>query len=134
MRYCGTVDAGTGLVDGITTFGTSAGYTIGDSLGNATNDRTGVYFVISTSGNNIPEANVTNVSFDAGDWVLCNGTVAGWVRIDTLSSAAGSGVQNLDDLLDVTITSVANGEPLVYDSSVNQWVNADEIDGGVYFS
>tara|TARA_R100001463_G_scaffold86374_1_gene141244 strand:- start:1143 stop:3581 length:2439 start_codon:yes stop_codon:yes gene_type:complete len=135
LRYCGTVNASTGLVDGITVFGTSAGYSIGDSLGNATNDRTGVYFVISTTGNNIPEASVTNVSFDAGDWVLCNGLIAGWIRIDTLSSGpGGGGVQNLDDLLDVQITSVADGEPLVYDSSVNQWVNADEIDGGVYFS
>lgn len=134
LRYCGTIDASTGIIDGITTFGTAAGYKIGDSLGSANDDRTGVYFVVSEPGSGILEPAVNGVAFDAGDWVLCNGQAAGWVRIDTLSSGGGGGgASRLNDLLDVTINTPVNGEPLVYDSDANQWINSTDIDGGVYF-
>ena len=36
---------------------------------------------------------------------------------------SGAIVGNLDDLDDVTITSVADGEVLTYDSSTSKWVN-----------
>jgi len=38
----------------------------------------------------------------------------------------------LNGLSDVTITSVADGELLVYNSSSSQWENTDTIDGGTY--
>jgi hypothetical protein len=132
LRYCGVVNASNGLVEGITSFGTSAGYKIGDSLGSATNERTGVYFVITTVGNGIPET--PGVTYDNGDWVLCNGQAAGWIRVDTLSSGGGGGGANvLNDLLDVTITSASGGDLLAFDADANVWVNSEEVDGGVYF-
>jgi len=36
----------------------------------------------------------------------------------------------LDDLTDVTITSVANGDLLKYSSTLTQWVNSNKLDGG----
>jgi len=134
LRYCGTINATTGIIDGITSFGTAAGYKIGDLLGSATDDRTGVYFVVSEPGSGILEPAVTGVAFDAGDWVLCNGQAAGFVRIDVLSSGGGGGgASRLNDLLDVTLTTPAGGQPLVYNSDTNQWINSTDIDGGVYF-
>jgi hypothetical protein len=131
LRYCGTVDATNGLVTGVTSFGTSAGYVIGDSLGGATDERTGVYFVIDEPGSGIPET--PGIYYDAGDWVLCNGAAAGWVRIDTLngSGGGGGGAQVLNDLLDVTVTSAVEGE-LLQLQSTGQWTNVNEISGGTY--
>ena len=131
LRYCGTVDATTGLVTGVTSFGTSAGYVIGDSLGSATDERTGVYFVVQVAGSGILET--PGLNYDAGDWVLCNGAAAGWVRIDTLNggSGGGSGTEFLNDLLDVTVANPAEGELLQYQST-GQWLNVDVISGGTY--
>jgi len=42
----------------------------------------------------------------------------------------GGGANVLDDLTDVTISSVADGEFLSYSSAVNQWINSDRFDGG----
>ena len=130
LRYCGTIDATTGLITGVTTFGTAAGYSIGDPLKNATDQLTGTYFVVDVAGSGIPQADVIGVSFDTGDWVLCNGAAAGYVKIDTLNGG-GSGVQRLDDLLDVTITTPADGQMFVY-NSVGQWVNTSEVVGGTF--
>ncbi len=130
LRYCGTIDASTGQVNGVTTFGTAAGYSIGDALGTASNERTGVYFVISVPGSAIPET--PGVTYDNGDWVLCNGEIAGWERIDTLSGGGGGGgATNLPDLLDVTITSAVAGDILEYQAS-GQWTNVDSLSGGTY--
>ena len=133
LRYCGIIDATSGEILGVTSFGTSAGYSIGDFLNNATDPLTGVYFVVTVAGSGITQQNVGGLSFDTGDWVLCNGAAAGWVRVDTLSGPGGVTVRRLPDLLDVTITTAADKQPLVFDSGTNQWINSTEIDGGEYF-
>ena len=131
LRYCGTIDATTGFVTGVTAFGTAAGYTVGDALKTATDQQTGVYFVVDTAGANISK--VPGVTFDAGDWVLCNGAVSGtgYVRIDTLSGAGGGGASKLGDLLDVTLTAPVTGDVLQFGSG-GQWVNVKEFDEGTY--
>ena len=129
LRYCGVIDATTGLIAGVTSFGTAAGYKIGDSLKAATDAQTGVYFVITTPGNAISET--PGVTYDNGDWVLCNGAAAGWVRVDTLNGGGGGGAKNLPDLLDVTLTTPAADQLLQYNSA-GQWVNIDTIDCGTY--
>jgi len=129
LRYCGTVNATNGLVTGVTEFGISAGYSIGDALGSATNERTGVYFVIDTTGSGIPET--PGINYDAGDWVLCNGAAAGWIRINTLSSGGGGGAQTLNDLLDVSVSGAITGDFLQLQAS-GQWMGVDSIDGGTY--
>jgi len=131
LRYCGVVDATTGLVTGVTTYGTAAGYKIGDNLRSATDQHTGVYFVISTPGNSIPEA--PGVTFDNGDWILCNGAAAGWIRIDTLNSGGGGGggATNLGDLLDVTLTT-PTADQILQHTAGGQWVNVGGLDEGTY--
>ena len=86
---------------------------------------------MSVAGNGIPQ--LPGVNFDNGDWVLCNGSAAGYVRIDTLSGGGGGGggASVLNDLLDVTITAPMTAELLSY-SAGGQWTNVNEIDGGSY--
>ena len=132
LRYCGTVDATNGLITGVTTFGTSAGYKIGDALKAATDAHTGVYFVITTPGNAIPEA--PGITFDNGDWILCNGSAAGWIRVDTLNGGGGGGgggATHLNDLLDVTLTTPVQDSLLQY-SAAGQWVNVVALDEGFF--
>ena len=138
LRYCGTVNASTGLITAVTSFGTAAGYVGGGtaSINAATDARTGVYFVVDTTGDGFsgattPELN--GISFDTGDWVLCNGAGVGWLRIDTLSSGGGGGggATVLNDLLDVDTSSVSTGNLFAYDANA-KWMPIDEIYGGTY--
>jgi hypothetical protein len=46
---------------------------------------------------------------------------------------AGGGATALEDLTDVEITSVANGEVLIYDSALSKWVNTSAPGGGDMF-
>jgi hypothetical protein len=45
----------------------------------------------------------------------------------------GGGATELNDLTDVQITSVANGEVLIYDSALSKWVNTSAPGGGDMF-
>jgi|694.fasta_scaffold87435_2 hypothetical protein len=45
----------------------------------------------------------------------------------------GGGATALEDLTDVEITSVANGEVLIYDSALSKWVNTSAPGGGDMF-
>jgi hypothetical protein len=130
LRYSGTIDASTGLITGVTSFGVAAGYNIGDALKNATDQLTGTYFVVDVAGSGIPQVAVIGVAFDPGDWVLCNGAAAGYARIDTLNGGSG-GASRLGDLLDVTLTTPVQGSALQLDSN-NQWVNVTQFDEGTY--
>jgi hypothetical protein len=120
LRYCGTFDAATGQITGVTQFGTVEGVKIGDPLPAATDAHSGIYFVCATPGNGTPST--PGVTYDNGDWILCNGATAGWIRIDTLSGGGGGGASHLDDLLDVTLTGAAAGDQLVLGTG-GQWVN-----------
>jgi hypothetical protein len=46
---------------------------------------------------------------------------------------AGGGATELNDLTDVLITTVANGEVLIYDSALSKWVNTSASGGGDMF-
>jgi hypothetical protein len=130
LRYCGTYDPTTGLVTGVTQFGTAEGFKSGDPVPAATDTLAGCYFVASGTGTNASIAG--GVAFDAGDWLLCHGS--DWVRIDTLSGAGGGGgggASNLDDLLDVTLTAPKAGDILQFNAA-GQWVNVAFTDAGTY--
>lgn len=47
------------------------------------------------------------------------------------SGSAGGGVSALDDLDDVTLSNLQNGQALVYNSSTGQWVNTTIQAGGI---
>ena len=129
LRYCGTIDATNGIITGVTQFGTSAGYTIGDPLKTASDSLTGTYFVIDVPGSGIPQT--PGITYDNGDWVVCNGAAAGYVRIDTLNGGGGGGAQRLNDLLDVTLSNPVDGQMFVY-TGAGQWINTDDVVGGTY--
>ena len=67
----------------------------------------------------IIKSGITNFSA-TGDYSIIQG---GLFRSTVNVGGGGVAVANLDDLNDVTITSVANNQALVYDSSTGQWVN-----------
>lgn len=137
LRYCGIIDASSGLITGVTPFGTAAGYKIGDALRTASDSETGVYFVIAVPGNGI---GVTpGVTYDNGDWVLCNGQVSDWARIDTLSAGgSGGGATNLDDLLNVDSSKtapdrdVADNRLLMLNPVSNLWEGTLDVNGGKF--
>jgi len=133
LRYAGTIDAGTGLIVGVTPLGISAGYSIGDSLSTATDELAGIYFIVNTSGGG-PGSNISvapGVSFENGDLILCNGLAAGWTRVKA-SSAGISGITVLNDLLDVTITNPAADSLLKLNGLSSQWEAVTIIDAGTY--
>jgi hypothetical protein len=130
LRYCGTYDPTTGKITGVTQFGTAEGFVSGDPVPTAVDTLAGCYFVASGAGTNASVA--VGVTFDAGDWLLCHGSE--WVRIDTLSGAGGGGggaTGNLDDLLDVTLTTPKVGDILHY-TAAGQWVNVAFTDAGTH--
>lgn len=124
LRFCGTFDASTGLITAVTQFGTAAGLSPGASIPAATNQLTGVYLVCDTPGT------YDSVAYDAGDWILCMGQARGWERIDTLSGGGGGGSTTLAGLVDVTITTPASGDVLMYNGT--NWVNSTGPDPGSY--
>ena len=126
LRFCGTIDATTGLVTGVTPAGTTDGYMIGAPLLEATDLLGGAYFVVDTAGSGINRASVTGLTFNAGDWVLCLSQAEGYIRIQTMGGGGGGGASTLDQLLDVTLTNPLTADQvLTYDAQTAQWVNAD---------
>ena len=126
LRFSGTFNATNGLIVTLTSFGTSAGFSVGTAIPAGTASITGCYFVCITPGNGT--AVVPSTAFDAGDWALCMGP-NDWDRIDTLSGPGS--VSALDDLSDVTINSPTAGQFFEY-AADGQWKNVSEIAGGTY--
>ena len=131
LRYCGVVNASTGLITGVTQFGVTAGFEIGTPVPAPTDQLTGVYFVIETPGDGITQT--PGITYDAGDWCLCNGAAAGWIRIDTLngSGGGGGGATRLGDLLDVSVSTATEGAFLQLQGN-GMWENLQVIDCGDY--
>ena len=126
LRFCGTFNATNGLIVTLTTFGTSAGFSVGNAIPAGTAAITGAYFVCVTPGNGT--AVVPSTSFDAGDWCLCMG-LNDWDRIDTLSGPGS--VSSLNDLSDVTISSPTTGQLLVMQAG-GSFQNVSVLSGGTY--
>jgi hypothetical protein len=57
-------------------------------------------------------------------------TVNGNTLLGSSDLVIATGATTLDGLSDVTITSVANGQVLTYDSGTSQWINATPSGGG----
>lgn len=129
LRYCGVFNADTGLITGITKYGTEAGLAEGNPIPDATDELTGVYLVCETPGMNV---NATpGVDYAAGDWCLCNGESGGWVKIEVLAGGGGGGASRLDDLLDVTILN-ATADDILQLAADGKWKNVRELSAGTY--
>ena len=126
LRFCGTFNASNGLIVTLTTFGTSAGFSVNNAIPAGTATLTGAYFVCVTPGNGT--AVVPATSFDAGDWCLCMGA-DNWDRIDTLSGPGS--VSSLNDLSDVSVSSPTTGQILVMQAG-GSFQNVSLISGGTY--
>jgi len=126
LRFCGTFNASNGTIVTLTSFGTSAGFTVSNAIPAGTSTLTGAYFVCVTPGNGT--AVVPSTSFDAGDWCLCVGP-DNWDRIDTLSGPGS--VSSLDDLSDVSLSSPTTGQILVLQAS-GSFENVSVLSGGTY--
>lgn len=121
LRFCGTVDASTGLITTLNDSGRTAGFIVGDPVPAATDSLSGAYLVVDEVGANI--AVTPGVTYDEGDWCLCVDADTGWIRIDTISGGGGSTLLRLGDLLDVDINSPQPGDALMFDPNTNNWVN-----------
>ena len=84
------------------------------------------YITIHDEG--IDQGNVTILDF-LGTGV--EATVSGSTAFITVTVSGGGGASNLDDLLDVVITSVANNEVLAYDSGSSDWINQTAAEAGL---
>ena len=131
LRYCGTVNASTGLITGLTQFGTGEGFTIGDALPAPTDELTGVYFVVDVGGDQINQPNVSGENFGAGNWCICNGQIDGWHRVIATNSGGGGGAALLGELNDVSISSALSGALLQLQPD-GQWKDVYAIDQGVF--
>ena len=131
LRYCGIVDASTGLITGLTQFGSSAGLEIGSAIPVASDALTGVYFVVEVGGDQI--AQTPGTTYNAGDWCLCSGAAAGWSRINIASGGGGGGggVSRLSELLDVDVSSAVEGSLLQLQAN-GIWQNVQVLDGGTF--
>ena len=130
LRYCGVFNGDTGLITGVTKYGTEAGLTEGNPIPTATDELTGVYLVCETPGSNIDVT--VGVDYAAGDWCLCNGELGGWVKIAVLAGGGGGGgASRLDDLLDVTITN-GTADDILQLAADGKWKNVKELSAGTY--
>lgn len=67
--------------------------------------------------------------------ILCYGSTGKWHNIQANLSSSGSsgsssGVTKLNDLSDVRLNSLSDGQSLVYNSSIGMWTNATVSSGG----
>jgi hypothetical protein len=94
------------------------------TLADGTGDTGDVYIVSVGGTQNLGSGSIT---FDAGDWVMYNGSV--WQKSTGSNSVASVNGQTgivsigINDLDDATITSVSNGQLLQYSTGTNKWVN-----------
>ena len=123
LRFCGTINADTGLITTLNDRGREAGFEVGEVPPTATDALGGAYLLVEVAGSSISV--VPDTTFDAGDWCLCVNATEGWIRIDTITGGGGGGsaLLRLNDLLDVDITNPLPGDSLIYDSETNNWVN-----------
>jgi hypothetical protein len=96
---------------------------VGNTVANVTTNTSGVYLANSTSNTRLTIP--TSAQYTGGDyWLNANGS---WLQIP-------AAVTTLDGLSDVTITTVANNDFLVYSNATSQWVNKATGNGFTFSS
>lgn len=108
LRFGGTIDAATGGITKVTPYGTSVGYAPGLALNPGDDTESGLYFIVDNPGGNIDVDYVSTENFEEQDWVLCIGSIGGWLRIEgNVSTGGGGGAKVLGELDDVTIADTS---------------------------
>lgn len=72
----------------------------------------------------------TGITVNANDVAVNTNVIATKTYVDGQIAT----VNSLDEMTDVNISSVQNGNFIKYDSSTSFWVNSDEVDGGQYIN
>ena len=152
LRYGGNVDADTGLITLVNSYGASAGYAVGEAPRTVSKDTVGLYFVCDTgtaAGVGFTVTQLAGVTFDAGDWILASkagqaGTDDGWRRIDTITTGGGGGgggggalanhnffsATHADVVANGTIEAAQIVKAVDVGGGAIQWQNTSEIDCG----
>ena len=132
LRWGGTCNATTSTITTLTAIGISEGFEAGDSLPNPTDQLSGLYFVVETAGNGISIPNVNGDTCTEGDWILyVDESGTGAIHLD-IAAGGGGGANKLGELNDVTLTSVATGDFLAFNSFSGVWENTRVLDGGTF--
>ena len=129
LRWGGTFDAETGLIGALTDAGTTAGLVTGNNIPAPSDDLSGLYLICQNGGSNVSQPDVSSKTFTAGDWLLCINETQGYTQIDLGATSGGGGSSTLAELLDVELTTLANGERLQVNGS-GVWSNSAVLDGG----
>ena len=72
----------------------------------------------------------TGITVNANDVAVNTNVIATKTYVDGQIAT----VNSLDEMTDVNISSVQNGNFIKYDSNTSFWVNSDEVDGGQYIN
>jgi len=72
----------------------------------------------------------TGITVNANDVAVNTSVIATKTYVDSQVSA----VNTLEEMTDVNISNVSNGDFIKYNSSTSFWVNDDEVDGGQYIN
>jgi hypothetical protein len=133
LRWGGTFDATTDKVTSVTDAGLSDGLAANTAFPAPSDALAGLYLLCETGGAAVSQPNLTGITFNVGDWAVCNGAAGGWTRIAAGSGGGGGGgASRLNDLLDVQIGSISPQDLLEYDAGSALWKNTSLVDGGTF--
>ena len=133
LRWGGTVDASTSNITTVTAIGVSEGLEAGQPIPGASDELSGLYFVVETGGNAITLPNVNGDLCTEGDWVLCVDQAQGYLHLDvSAGGGGGGGAQKLNDLTDVTVTTPEADQILTFNEITGKWQNTSVLNGGEF--
>jgi hypothetical protein len=92
LTLAGTFNATTGLVDGVTTAGTAAGFVVGNAVPAAAAGNSGFFVIVDVQGNSGPAG---TGPYHIGDWFLSDGTAWTFLNVGYQATAATTSVEGL---------------------------------------
>ncbi len=87
LRFAGTYNGSTNLVETVTQYSTQAGLDSGDTLNAPADNNNGLYYIVTTAGTGSGFAPVGSLA--AGDWIVSLGQGSNWELLDFASVVAG---------------------------------------------
>lgn len=133
LRWAGTVNATASTITTLTQIGVSEGLVAGGPIPTPTDELSGLYFVVETSGSGVTIPNVNGDLCTEGDWILYIDQAQGAILLDIAAGGGGGGgASSLNQLNDVTISNVVQDQFLQYQATSGTWENVSIISGGTF--